>query len=84
MALPVINSRADLDAIAGMPEHAKFIANLKGSLTRRENVAIYPADYDHRLQPDQPGYIAPIWADVEDLSTIVRFGFTRAEIEALP
>lgn len=81
MALPLINTRADLDALAGTPAHAAFIAALKGSMTRRTNVAVYPAGYG------QPGYegpaIDPVWEDIEDLSTIERFGFTKAEIVGL-
>jgi hypothetical protein len=36
MELRSINSRADLDAIAGTPEHEKFMALLAGSLWRLE------------------------------------------------
>lgn len=34
MALPVINTRDDLDALAGTPEHDEFVAILRGSLWR--------------------------------------------------
>ena len=75
----VINSREDLDALAGTPEYAEFMARLKGSMTRRQNVAVYPEGYG------QPGYegpaVEPIWEDIEDLSTIERFGFTREDFE---
>jgi len=73
----VINSRADLDAIAGTPEHAEFMTALKGSMTRKEDQAVYPEGYN------EPGYegdkIDPVWVDVKDLSTIERFGFTKAD-----
>lgn len=36
MALPVINTRDDLDALAGTPEHDEFVAILRGSLWRLE------------------------------------------------
>lgn len=36
MTLPVINTREDLDAIAGTPEHDEFMAILRGSLWRVE------------------------------------------------
>ena len=53
---------------------------LKGSMARRQNVAVYPEGYG------QPGYdgpaIEPIWEDVEDLSTIERFGFGKEDFEA--
>lgn len=78
MASPLINTRADLDSIAGTPEHAAFIATLKGSMTKRHNAAVYPDGYG------QPGYVGPavepVWVDVEDLGTIGRFGFTKDEI----
>lgn len=81
MELRSINSRADLDSLAGTSEHAAFIALLKGSMTRRTNVAIYPEGYG------QTGYEGPaiesVWEDTEDLSTIERFGFTKAEILGL-
>lgn len=73
----VINTREDLDAIADTPEHAEFMASLKGSMTRRQDARVYPDGYG------QPGYdgetLEPIWTDVEDLSTIERFGFTKAD-----
>jgi len=75
----IINSREDLDAIAGTPEHTKFMEALKGSMTRREDQAIYPEGYS---EPDYEGDpIEPVWVDVEDLSTIERFGFTKADFE---
>lgn len=75
----IINSRADLDAIEQIhPErHAEFMRALKGSMTRRQNIQEYPEGYG------QPGYEGPeleaIWEDVEDLTTIERFGFTKAD-----
>ncbi len=73
----VINTRADLDAISGTPEYDEFIEALKGSMTRRQDMQVYPDGYG------QPGYegeaLEPIWTDVEDLSTIERFGFTKAD-----
>ena len=76
-----INTREDLDAIAGTPEHDEFMVFLKGSMTRKQDVAVRPNGYS------QPGYegevIPPVWEDVEDLSTIERFGFTKADFEGL-
>ncbi len=73
----VINTRADLDAIEGTPAHAEFMAYLKGSMTQKHNVAVYPEGYG------QPGYagevVEPVWEDVEDLSTIEQFSFTKAD-----
>jgi len=76
---PVINTREDLDAIAGTQQHADFMAALKGSMTRKENQAEYPENYN---DPDYDGDpIDPVWVDVEDLSTIERFGFSKADFE---
>jgi len=78
MASTVINTRADLDAIQGTPAHAEFIAALKGSMTRKQDIAVRPDDYG---KPEYTGeVIPPIWSDVEDLSTIERFGFTKAAL----
>jgi hypothetical protein len=73
----IINTRADLDAIAGSPEHAEFMTFLEGSMTRKQDVAVRPEGYG---QHDYEGeVIPPVWEDVEDLSTIERFGFTKAD-----
>ena len=75
----IINTRADLDAISGTSEYDEFMAFLKGSMTRKQDVAVRPDGYGH------PGYdgpeIPPVWEDVEDLSTIERFGFTKEDFE---
>ena len=74
----VINTREDLDAIIGTPEHDVFMANLRGSMLRKQDTQVYPEGYN------QPGYegkqLLPIWSDVEDLSTIQRFGFTKSDM----
>jgi hypothetical protein len=50
---------------------------LKGSMTRRENQAVYPDNYN---DPDYDGpAVEPVWVDVEDMSTIERFGFGKAD-----
>lgn len=81
MEKPIINTRADLDALAGTPEHAEFMRFLKGSMTRKQNVQTYPDGYG------QPGYegpaLDPIWEDVQDLSTITAFGFVPADFEGV-
>ncbi len=73
----IINMREDLGAAQGTPAYDTFMAYLKGSMSRKQNTAVYPEGYG------QPGYtgatIDPIWVDVEDLSTIERFGFTKAD-----
>ena len=73
----VINTREDLDAIAGTPEHAEFMQFLKGTMFRKQDVAERPENYG---QPEYKGeVISPVWQDVEDLSTIEAFGFTKAD-----
>lgn len=79
----IINTRADLDAIAGTPAHAEFIACLKGSLVTKADVQTYPADYDRTLKPEDPGYLPPVLGEIEDNTTAAKYGFTRAELLAL-
>lgn len=79
----IINTRADLDAIAGTPAHAEFIAHLKGSLIARADTQTYPADYDRTLKEGAAGYLPPVLADVPNDTIAARFGFTRAELLAL-
>lgn len=77
MALPIINTREDLDAAIGTPRHDEFMAYLNGSMSRKQDTQVYPADYN---KPEYTGpKLEPIWQDVEDLSTIERFGFTKAD-----
>jgi hypothetical protein len=76
----IINTREDLDAIAGTPEHAEFMNMLKGSMTRKQNVQVYPEGYS---QPDYDGEkLEPIWETLEDLSIIQRFGFSKSDFKA--
>ena len=73
----IINTREDLNALEGTEAHDQFMQYLKGSMVRKQNEAIYPSDYG---QPDYLGdVIEPIWVEVEDLSTIERFGFTKQD-----
>lgn len=77
----VINTREDLDAIQGTPEYDEFMAALEGSMTRKQDVQVYPEGYN---QPDYEGEkLEPIWQDVEDLSTIERFGFSKTDFQNL-
>ena len=74
-----INSRADLDKIQGTPEYNEFIILLKGTMSRKQNIQTYPDNYK---EPDYDGAtLEPIWTDIEDLSTIERFGFTKGDFE---
>jgi hypothetical protein len=75
---PVINTREDLDAIQGTPEHDEFMAALKGSMTRKQDTAVRPDNYSDLGYEGE--VIAPVWEDVEDLSTIERFGFSKSDL----
>lgn len=76
-----INTRKDLDNIQGTTEHTEFMNLLKGTMTRQQDSQTYPENYN---QPDYDGEkLEPIWTDIEDLSTIERFGFTKKQIESL-
>jgi hypothetical protein len=77
-----INTRVDLDAIAGTADHAAFLSYLVGTLTYRSDITVYPPQYDHTLQPGAPGYVAPNCQDIKDLSVITRFGFTKDQLLA--
>lgn len=55
---------------------------LLGSSRIRTNRADYPEGYDGALEAGQPGYIAPEWVEVDDLSALARLGFAdRAALE---
>ncbi len=74
-----INTRKDLDKIQGTTEHTEFMNLLKGSITRKQDTQTYPDNYN---EPDYDGAtLEPIWTDVEDLSTIERFEFTKEDFE---
>lgn len=77
MASFVINNRADLESIAGTKKYHEFMARLKGTMTRKQNIAEYPENYG---MPDYDGpAVEPIWEGVEDLTTIEGFGFTKGD-----
>lgn len=76
-----INTREDLDAIQGTPEHTEFMQFLKGTMTRKQDTAVRPDNYS---DPEYDGeVIAPVWEDVEDLSTIERFGFSKSDFDGI-
>ncbi len=61
----VINTRADLEALAGSEAYRDFIERLKGSMVMRVDQAEYPENYN---QPEYDGDpIDPVWVEVEDL-----------------
>ncbi len=77
MAQNLINTREDLDAIAGTEQHAEFMNYLAGTMTHKQDVQVYPEGYN---QPDYAGEkLEPIWEDVEDLTTVHGFGFEKAD-----
>ena len=75
----VINTREDLDALQGTKEYDDFMQILKGSTLRKQDIQVYPEGYN---QPDYQGdKLLPVWEEVEDLSIITRFGFTKADFK---
>ena len=75
----IINTREDLDALVGTPVYDEFMQALKGSMTRKQDMQTYPDGYG---SPEYDGpELEPVWEDVEDLTTIERFGFTKADFE---
>lgn len=77
----MINTRQDLDALKGTQAHTNFIALLKGSMTRKQDMQNYPNSYG--LLDYTGPILEPVWQDVEDLSIITHFGFTKDQINAL-
>ncbi|NLH81485.1 MAG: hypothetical protein GX458_11660, partial [Phyllobacteriaceae bacterium] len=71
----IVNTRADLDALAGTPAHLEALRILAGTRTATVDVSVYPDGYG------EPGYagpeIAPTWREVEDLGSLTRLGFTE-------
>jgi len=75
----VINTREDLEAVKGTAEYDAFMQILKGSMLRKQDIQVYPEGYN---QPDYEGdKLLPVWEEVEDLSIISRFGFTKADFK---
>lgn len=79
----IIQTREDLENLRGTAAYAAFVQTLKQSMCSLKNIAQYPPEYDFSLLPGAPGYIAPEWIEDEDLTTITRFGFSKAEVLAL-
>lgn len=77
--MTIINTREDLDHHKGTLIYDQFMAYLRGTMTHRVNTAVYPDGYDGTLSEGAEGYIAPIWVDVEDLTTITKYGFTKED-----
>lgn len=74
----IINTREDLNAIEGTPEHIQFMEYLKGSINKPVNVQVYPEGYGTTEYEGEE--LSPIWEEIEDLSVIERFGFTKADL----
>lgn len=79
----IIQTRADLDKVINTPIGQKFIKLLKGSMVKKVCVTIFPEDYNHDLKEGDEGFISLEFEEVEDLSTIESFGFTKEEILSL-
>ncbi|CAD5378485.1 conserved hypothetical protein [Pseudomonas sp. OF001] len=75
--MQIVQTAHDLEALraANPVAYREQLERLLGASVVRSNVAEYPDDYDHSLQPGDAGYIAPQWQDHDDLAVIQRFGF---------
>jgi hypothetical protein len=49
-------------------------------MTRKQNVQVYPENYGTSEYTGET--LEPIWEDVEDLTTITLFGFTKEDLGA--
>lgn len=82
--MDIVQTADDLAALRAR-NPAAYRAQLEallGSSHIRTNQAEYFEGYDSNLEPGQPGYVAPVWVEVEDLSTLTRLGFAdRAAVE---
>lgn len=80
--MSVINTRADLDALAASDPsaHADFIARLRASLVTRYDVAEYPEGYDRTLTEKDDGYIEPKYEERDTPETAARFGYTSESL----
>lgn len=75
----IIQTRADLDA-ATPQQQRDFLTWLQGAAVNRQNMAVYPDDYDSMTtQPGDPEYIATDWQDVENTAVLQRYGFDSLE-----
>ncbi len=75
-----INTRADLEALAGSEAYAEALQMLKGSMTAAINVAVYPEGYF------EEGYagpeIEPVWEEIESLDALNLLGISKSEFLA--
>lgn len=77
----IVQTAHDLEALkaVSLDDYRLQLERLLGASVVRSNVAEYPDDYDHSLQPGDAGYIAPHWQDHDDLAVIRRFGFASRD-----
>jgi hypothetical protein len=75
----IINTREDLDSIIGTEQHDQFMEYLRGSIKKPVNVQVYPEGYGTVEYTGET--LDPIWEQIEDLSVIKRFGFTKADFQ---
>ena len=70
-----INTRADLEALAGSEAYGEALQMLKGSMTAAINVAVYPEGYF------EEGYVGPtvepVWETRESLEALDLLGIGR-------
>lgn len=74
-----VRTREDYEALIDADKQV-FRELLAGTIAKQRDIAVYQDEYNWELQEGDEGYIAPILEDYEDVSTIQRFGFTKAEV----
>ena len=75
----MINTKEDFNN--STPEQQQhFLTILRGSMKRMVDLTVYPVDYDQNLNEGDEGFVARQIVEIEDLSTIERFGFTKEEL----
>lgn len=82
--MQIVQTPDDLAALRDSDPEAyrSQLEEIIGSSVIRMNAAEYPEDYDSALTLGDPGYVAAIWTDVDDTSTLARLGFSgRAAVE---
>lgn len=77
----IINSRQDLDNLKGTTYYTEFMKNLKGSIYRKQDIQTYPENYNSLEYSGEK--LLPIWSNIEDLSTIERFGFSKSDFDKI-
>lgn len=75
-----IATRSDLETLRGTPAYNQFLDLLRGTLTTRTDVQVYPAGYDSSLQIGSLGYLPPVWEERPTPEVAAKYGLTPQEL----